>query len=65
MEWVAAIGALRCANPNGVVSSDFLEGHWATAGPTGDAFGTTRFAALTAPTEQASPTVGVAPLRVV
>ncbi len=57
LEWVVAIGALRCANPNGVVSSDFLEGRWAAAGPTGDEFGTTGFGAWTAHAEQALPTV--------
>jgi hypothetical protein len=44
--------------PNGVVISDFLEGHWAAAGPTGDEFGTTGFGARTGPAEKASPTVG-------
>ena len=56
--WVAAIGGVHCATPMGVVSSDFLEGHWAAAGPTGDEFGTTGFGAWTGPAEKASPTVG-------
>jgi hypothetical protein len=39
--------------PNGVVISDFLVGHWAAAGPTGDEFGTTGFGAWTGPAEKA------------
>jgi hypothetical protein len=49
--WVVAIGALRCANPNGVVSSDFLEGLAVVYGHKGDEFGPTGFGAWTAPAE--------------
>ena len=41
--------ALR--NPNGVVSSDLLEGLAVVDGPKGDEFGTTGFGAWTAPAE--------------
>ena len=36
-------------NPNGVVSSDYLEGLTVADGPKGDEFGTTGFGAWTAP----------------
>jgi hypothetical protein len=45
-------------NPNGVVSSDLLEGLAVVDGPKGDEFGTTGFGAWTAPAEKASSTVG-------
>ena len=59
LEWVAPIGGVNCAIPMGVVSSDFLEGHWAAAGPTGDEFGTIGFVAWSILAEQASPMLDV------
>ena len=45
-------------NPNGVVSSDYLEGLAAADGPTGDEIGTMCSGLGSTPAEKASPTEG-------